>query len=86
MSRSIWKKLFVDSCLLNSVKPINFMKKVWSRRSAITSFLIGKTVLIHNGKEFKKLVVKREHLGFKFGEFSLTKKFTKKNSDKKNKI
>ena len=86
MSRSIWKKLFVDSCLLNSYKPINFMKKVWSRRSAITSVLIGKTVLIHNGKEFKKLLVKREHLGFKFGEFSLTKKFTKKNGDKKNKI
>jgi hypothetical protein len=62
------------------------MKKVWSRRSAITSVLIGKTVLIHNGKEFKKLLVKREHLGFKFGEFSLTKKFTKKNGDKKNKI
>ena len=78
MSRSIWKKLFVDSFLLKASKSIKSMKKIWSRRSAITSNLVGKTVLVHNGKDFKKLIIKREHLGFKFGEFSLTKRYTKK--------
>lgn len=86
MSRSIWKKLFVDSFLLKASKSIKSMKKIWSRRSAITSNLVGKTVLVHNGKDFKKLIIKREHLGFKFGEFSLTKRYTKKISEKKKKI
>jgi len=85
MSRSIWKKLFVDSFLLQASKPIKSMKKIWSRRSSITSNLVGKTVLVHNGKDFKKLIIKREHLGFKFGEFSLTKRYTKKMGDKKKK-
>lgn len=85
MSRSIWKKLFVDSFLLKCSKPFTNMKKIWSRRSAIPASLLGKTVLIYNGKDFKKLSIKREHLGFKFGEFSLTKKYTKKVVDKKNK-
>ena len=78
MSRSIWKKFFVDSFLVKSVKSLSNVKKIWSRRSSIPSSLVGKTVLVHNGKDFKKLSVKREHLGFKFGEFSLTKKYTKK--------
>lgn len=78
MSRSIWKKLFLDSFLVKPVKSLSNVKKIWSRRSSIPSSLVGKTVLVHNGKDFKKLSVKREHLGFKFGEFSLTKKYTKK--------
>lgn len=85
MSRSIWKKLFVDSFLLKSFKSLSNMKKIWSRRSAITTRALGKTILIHNGKDFKKVVIKREHLGFKFGEFALTKKYTKKVVDKKKK-
>jgi len=83
MSRSIWKKLFVDSFLVKSFKSFKSTKKIWSRRSSIPSSFVGKTVLVYNGKEFKKLAVKREHLGFKFGEFSLTKKYTKKIVTKK---
>jgi ribosomal protein S19 len=48
--------------------------KVWARREIISSSFIEKTVFIHNGKEFKKIFIKREHVGFKFGEFCLTKK------------
>jgi ribosomal protein S19 len=33
---------------------------------------------VHNGKEFKKIFITREKIGFKFGEFSFTKKYTKK--------
>ena len=40
---------------------------------------------VHNGKVFKKLFIKRSRIGFKFGEFSLTKKFTKKQEKIKSK-
>ena len=53
MSRSKWKSPFLDNFILDG----NFEKisKIWSRRSVIPSYLIGKMVLIHNGKIFKKL-------------------------------
>jgi small subunit ribosomal protein S19 len=83
MSRSIWKKLFLDYFLIKSSKSVKNIKKIWSRRSSIPASFIGKTILVHNGKDFKKISVKREHIGFKFGEFALTKKYTKKIVDKK---
>ena len=47
---------------------------VWrALKSKGYSNLIGKTVLVHNGKEFKKLLITREKIGFKFGEFVFTR-------------
>jgi small subunit ribosomal protein S19 len=46
--------------------------------------LIGQTVSIHNGKEFKNVTVTREKVGFKFGEFSPTRRYNiKKKPSKK---
>lgn len=83
MTRSIWKGPFVDSVLLKSsfltnLTLSNLTKKIWSRSSVIPAFLLGKTVLVHNGKEFKTLLVTREKIGFKFGSFILTRTFTNK--------
>ncbi len=50
------------------------MKKVWSRTSVIPSFLLGATVWVHNGKEFKKVLITEDKIGYKFGEFSTTRK------------
>lgn len=75
MSRSKWKGHFVDiSFNEGSQKNI----KIWSRRSTIPFNLIGTYVLIHNGKEFKKVYITREKVGFKFGEFAFTRKYTSK--------
>jgi small subunit ribosomal protein S19 len=78
MSRSKWKGNFIDQSVLkvsdNSKKQI----KIWSRRSVIPSFLIGSTVLIYNGKEFKKVAITREKIGFKFGEFCTTRRYKSK--------
>jgi small subunit ribosomal protein S19 len=70
MTRSLWKGYFLDSCFLKRSKK-NF--NVWSRGSSIPFSLMGKTVLVHNGKEFKKLLITREKIGFKFGEFIFTR-------------
>lgn len=81
MSRSKWKSPFLDNFILDG----NFEKvsKIWSRRSVIPSFLIGKMVSIYNGKIFKKLFINREKVGYKFGEFCSTRLFVKKKIKKK---
>lgn len=83
MSRAIWKKLFSDTCLLK--KSVAKLIKIWSRSSVISEKFLEKVVLIHNGKSFKRLLIKREHIGFKFGEFILTKTHSQKQIKKKKK-
>jgi small subunit ribosomal protein S19 len=79
MGRSLWKGPFVDlSILRENNKKSKKNLKIWSRNSVIPEFLLGQTVLVHNGKEFKNVVVTREKLGYKFGEFSFTRKYNMK--------
>lgn len=72
MTRSKWKSSFLNRSVLKNSH--SKKTKIWSRSSVIPSFLVGKTVDIHNGKEFKRVFISREKVGFKFGEFSLTRK------------
>lgn len=83
MSRSNWKPKHISNYLLKAKVQKQKTIQIWSRSSTIPESLIGKFVFVHNGKEFKKFLVKRSRIGFKFGEFALTKKFTQK-KDKKN--
>ena len=88
MSRSKWKGPFVDVSVLKLKKKLTAKsKKVWSRSSQIPSFFLGKTISVYNGKEFKPVLVTREKIGFKFGDFSITRKYGNKlkNSKLKNK-
>lgn len=77
MSRSKWKGPFLNKSLLKK----NLKSKVWSRSSTIPYYLIGFSVFVHSGKEFKKIFITRDKIGFKFGEFVFTRKLKKK--DKK---
>jgi small subunit ribosomal protein S19 len=72
MSRSKWKGPFLDLSILktSSIKK----SKIWARSSVVPAFLIGEVVFVHSGKEFKRVVVTREKVGYKFGEFSFTRK------------
>jgi small subunit ribosomal protein S19 len=78
MSRSIWKGFYLHSKIFNLKK-----HKIWSRSSTIPSCLIGKKVLIYNGKNFRQILITREKVGFKFGEFSFTRAFFKAKLKKK---
>lgn len=73
MSRSKWKGYFLKK---NVLKLEN--NKVWNRNYAIPESMIGNFAFIHNGKEFKKVLIVREKVGFKFGDFSFTRKYTSK--------
>jgi small subunit ribosomal protein S19 len=76
MNRSLWKGPFFNSSVFKQKK--SKITKIWCRSSVIPSSLIGETVFVHNGREFKRIFINREKIGFKFGEFSLTRKYQKK--------
>lgn len=72
MGRSKWKGFFLDKQFLK----INHTQKipcVWTRRSIIPYFLLGKKVEIHTGRFFKRVMVTRGKIGYKFGEFALSR-------------
>lgn len=82
MARSSWKGYFLNSIFLKKSKKKH--SKIWCRKSVIPSFLIGQSVLIHNGNMFKRVLITREKVGFKFGEFAFTR--ASMNKTKKSKI
>lgn len=78
MSRSIWKGNYISSFLfrksLNNKKSI----RIWDRASCIPYSLLNKSVLIYTGKEFRKVFINRQKIGYKFGEFCFTRTPRKK--------
>lgn len=84
MSRVKWKGPFMDKCVFKKNIKKSWLK-IWSRRSVISASFIGKTVLVYSGKVFRKIFITREKVGFKFGEFCLTRTRIPKNYKKKKK-
>lgn len=86
MSRSKWKGPFIKKSLLNIEKKLQKTKniKIWSRNSTIPFSLIGQQIAIHNGKEFIRIKITREKVGYKLGEFSFTRKHKIKAKKTKN--
>jgi len=49
----------------------------FKRNSLIPLCLLNKKVFIYNGKRFPIVTITKNHLGFKLGEFSFTRRTTK---------
>ena len=81
MNRSKWKGSFLSRCLIKKESQIS---KIWIRNSVIPVKLLGLSVSVYNGQFFKKLLVTQEKIGFKFGDFVLTRKYVSKFKQKKN--
>jgi len=85
MGRSIWKNNIFKKIKIKKYKSL----KIWKRNSVITFYYLNKLVYIATGKFFRKIFITRDHIGYKFGEFALTRlsatssKFLKKNTKKK---
>jgi small subunit ribosomal protein S19 len=83
MSRVSWKGPYKNEKFLynnNNQKEI----KQCSRNSTITPNMVGLYFLIHNGKNLLKIKVLEEMVGYKFGEFSPTRKKFSFKKKKKN--
>ena len=64
-------------------------KKIYNRASVIPSICLGNKVSIHTGRSFRAKNINKWMLGFKFGEFTLTRKralYKSKQKKKKNKV
>jgi small subunit ribosomal protein S19 len=94
MSRSIWKGPYLDPFLWKKIynnleDTSKSLKrgslKIWSRRSVILPYFVGKTVEVHQGKNFIRLLITEDMIGHKFGEFALTRKLCDHKKLKKNK-
>lgn len=79
MSRSLKKGPYVDEKLLSKVRKLKLGDKTvintWSRDCTITPEMVGYSFGVHNGKIHIPVYVTEDMVGYKLGEFSLTKKF-----------
>lgn len=76
MNRSKWKGRFIKQSLLN-LKKKNKKILIWSRYFTIPEFLVGTTCYVYTGKLFRRVLITKDKVGYKFGEFSFTRKFYK---------
>ena len=87
MGRSLKKGPYVDAKLLKKVLAMGAGEgqpiKTWARASTITPEFVGKTFMVHNGKDFKKVYVTENMVGHKLGEFSLTRTYRGHGAGKK---
>jgi small subunit ribosomal protein S19 len=63
--------------LRNRMKNKKFTRiliKIWDKSSIILSIFVGFSFLIYNGKKFIPLVILKNMIGYRFGEYILTKK------------
>ena len=88
MNRSKWKGPYIDSNIIKNIKLLNKKKisPIISRNSSVIPKFVGITFKVHNGKTFLEISVSKEMIGYKFGEFSITRgKFSFKKKKKKSK-
>jgi|SaaInl8_135m_RNA_FD_contig_41_1469312_length_467_multi_4_in_0_out_0_2 small subunit ribosomal protein S19 len=87
MGRASWKGSFVEKFALNklNVKSNSNYFNIWSRRSIIPSNFISKKIFVYTGNRFKPVFITRDKIGFKFGEFCMTRnaQLEKKKGNKK---
>ncbi len=73
MSRSKWKGPFIHLKNLKKKMLATKISKIWSRDTVILSSFVNHKFLVHSGKKFKNLLITREKVGYKFGEFCTTR-------------
>ena len=80
MARSLKKGPYIHYKLQKKVDAMNVsgknsVIKTWSRASMISPDFVGKTIGVHNGRQFIPVFVTENMVGHKLGEFSPTRTF-----------
>lgn len=81
MARSAKKGPYVDEKLLKKINRLEEegrreVIRTWARDSDISPEMVGHRIAIHNGRDFKEILVTESMVGHKLGEFSHTRRFT----------
>jgi small subunit ribosomal protein S19 len=64
----------VEKKLLKEIKAGKNNVETHARDMVVVPEMIGKTIKVHNGKEFSQVMINEEMLGHRLGEFTLTRK------------
>jgi len=80
MARSLKKGPYIHYKLQRKIDTMNksgknSVIKTWSRASMISPDFVGKTIAVHNGRNFIPVFVTENMVGHKLGEFSPTRTF-----------
>ena len=82
MARSIKKGPYTDDKL--KIKIEKMMRsgqkqpiKTWSRRSTIIPDFVGFTIAVHDGRKHVPVFITENMVGYKLGDFALTRTFRK---------
>ena len=80
MARSLKKGPYIHYKMQKKVDAMNesgknSVIKTWSRASMISPDFVGKTIGVHNGRQFIPVFVTENMVGHKLGEFSPTRTF-----------
>jgi len=80
MARSLKKGPYIHYKLQKKVNAMNesgknSVIKTWSRASMISPDFVGKTIGVHNGRQFIPVFITENMVGHKLGEFSPTRTF-----------
>jgi ribosomal protein S19 len=85
MTKSRWKNIDLIKKTYKKKNNKNKNKgilKIWKRNMLIPGRLINTLVLVYTGKEFRKVFIDRNKVGYKFGEFAWTRKKNIKRYDR----
>jgi small subunit ribosomal protein S19 len=88
MARSLKKGPFADEHLLKKVRALNEsgdkqVIKTWSRRSTIFPEMLGHTIAVHDGRRHVPVYISEDMIGYKLGEFVLTRTYRGHGKDEK---
>jgi small subunit ribosomal protein S19 len=80
MARSSKKGPYVDEKLLKKIKKLEDegrreVIRTWARSSDISPEMVGHRLAVHDGRNFKEILVTEAMVGHKLGEFAHTRKF-----------
>lgn len=78
MARSSWKFSYINTSLykynyLSKLKNVK-ISKIFSRGSIISKIFLKKTISFYKGNSFVRMVFTKYHMGFKLGEFGISRK------------
>lgn len=81
MGRANWKLKYIAKSIVFKIikestgtKLKNKLAIITNKSSTIAKALVDSIVLIHRGDKYRELKLLKRHIGFKFGEFILTRK------------
>lgn len=75
MARAVWKGPFFQMSLLNAIKNAGGKEvKVTAKNNTILPVMVGARLLVHNGKEYRPLLIREAMVGHQIGEYIMCTK------------